>query len=166
MNRMFLIKNNAKHSIPQSSPFYVPSLTTLPHLQKLTHRLDCHLLFPHLTSWVWKHRTHTAQLSVVQQNQWPVKMLTQAVETLWLGELDLPFPPKCVQSYAKFQHWAATAQHCPTLTTAPNVMLEQSIERENLIWCFSFFSVVFCFAKKKKKKQNAWLQFLLWTTIN
>lgn len=131
MNRMFLIKTNAKHSIPNL------------HLFMFLHWLHFHtsknwlidqtatFFFPHLTGQTWKPCTHIAQQNVVQQNQWPVKMCTQAAETLWLWELDLPFPPKGVQSYVKFQHWAGTAQYCPELTTALNAMLEQSIEKEN-----------------------------------
>lgn len=66
---MILIKTNAKHSIPQSSSSYVPSLTTLPHFQKIWLINQTATFFlPHLTGWVWKYYVYLVQHSVLQQN--------------------------------------------------------------------------------------------------
>lgn len=145
MNRMFLIKTNAKHSIPQSSPFYISSLTTLPHLQKLTHRLECHLLFPHLTGWVWKPWTHIAQKSAVQQNQWPVETVIVRAR-----------PPLSTQTCSEPCKIPALSSHSPALPntdycTLYHVGTEHRERKLNLM----LFLLLRCFLphfNKKKKK--------------
>lgn len=154
MSRTILIKTNTKHSIPQSSSFYVPSPTTLAHLQRIwLINVTASFFLPHLTGWVLKHWRHVyiVQYTVLQQN------IVSCQDThAGCGNyiIVMARPPVSTQTSSEL---CKTALHIPESNAAPNQPLQhtsrwKSLHEEHLIWCVFSFSFVFCIIYHWNKK--------------
>lgn len=133
-------------------------------LKNLIHKADCYLLSPTPLRFEHGNIMYTQSNSVLQQNILHCWDTHAGCGNSMIVTNGSPYPPKHVQNCAKSQHWAVTAQHCPKLSAATYVMLKQSSYKEYLIGCFSFFWLLHHISLKKKR-WNAQLQLLLWTSI-
>lgn len=146
MDRTILIKTNTKHSIPQPSSFYVPSPTTLAHLQRIwLINVTASFFLPHLTGWVLKHWRHAyiVQYTVLQQNT----VSCQDTHAGCGNYITVTASPK-VSTQTSSELWK-TALHIPQSNVAQesaiatHITLKKSLYKEHLIWCFFSFSICF-----------------------